>query len=238
MRRSNLVFLLLFHCYIVISASAQENCSSCGVVKYSYKFYDSALQAYIEQVITPVTIWYRDSCIIEMVTDVPGNEDKITVEAVMKNYAFVNVEAGSVIEYPRFSPSAPVLKKFSLAEAPVLLNGRAAYDPARKITGVTMAGKLPDTIINGIVYKRMSSYYIRSETGDRYDFEEFFRCDINTSLFNLDREADNIVGCPCVRVDVVPRNESSASRQIEFVSNKLTAEESAVFDAWNKGKNK
>jgi hypothetical protein len=206
-----------------LAASAQKSCSNCGVIKYSYQFYDTVTQQYRDDVFPPARIWYKDSMIVEQATD-------------SSKYVFVNLKTHDLYDYPRFSSSAQLEKKYRLDDPEVSLNGRAIYAPEKKTNNAIMTGKLADTVMDGIAYKRIASYYTEPTLGNRYDFVQYYRCDAKTSLFDLDRETSKTIGCPCVRIDVLPKAQFSVSTRIEYISNTLTDEELKTFDVWSKEK--
>jgi len=63
----------------------------------------------------------------------------------------------------------------------------------------------------------------------------YLRCDKKNSIFHYDRAFDEKMGCPVTRIEFRDEDiKAFAVGEMEFVRDKLTAEELKVFAAWER----
>ena len=94
---------------------------------------------------------------------------------------------------------------------------------------------LPDTVRNGVHYKRITFPLTKSnETETR--ITAYFRCDKTGTLFQFNKALTRRMGCPMTRYESVSAGENPfiAASEIDFVRASLTVKEMKIFTAWER----
>ena len=239
------VLRLCCFCSLSLSCSVQKNKAqySCGIIKYALKKFDKQTNEYItdETFWQNPRIWYKDSLAIEEIKGVTIQQEangKETRSVAVMHFTFIDIPSRSLYEYTSFSDTARLLRKYTQPDSVIVPGGWTFYAPAKEYPGYDLPETMSDTSINGVLYRRMRIKYTNPSLPwqAKQIYVAYFRCDKKDQMiFSLVKDFGEKLGCPCTRLDeMVPSDVISLSQQIEFVADKLTAEEIKVFDTWEK----
>lgn len=224
-----------------VMCNEKESCVNCGAVLYKQRIRDRQTnEIVLMRYSKDRKLWFYDSLVIaegiriDIDKDIYGKE---VWKGTVHKYTFINLRTKSFYEYASFSDTAQIIDKYLQPDSGRVEGGWNFFDKDEILNRKTLID-IPDTIINGITYKRM-----KSTRDTRTDMEGevnlttigYFRCDKKNSLFTIDRPLIKQVGCPLVKIEnegkgTIPWN----SFEIEFLEEKLTPAEIKVFKAWQK----
>ncbi|MEI9944860.1 MAG: hypothetical protein WDN26_11630 [Chitinophagaceae bacterium] len=162
-----------------------------------------------------------------------GHEKK---EALVNKYTFMDLRKKSYYEYANFSDTAAINDKYLHPSSGKSKDGWHFFSEEDVIDPENREF-ITDTIINGVKYKRAKSFSIVNGTSGEEKIIKtgYFRCDKKETFFSMDKPLSRIVGYPMLRLDSYsPSTQIALSQEIEFISDKLTAKELKVFEAWEK----
>ncbi|HMK25077.1 MAG TPA: hypothetical protein VK483_03540 [Chitinophagaceae bacterium] len=238
------VSILLYVAFLLVSCVSHRKISTSGVVVYSHKFYDPAIKDYVRQptFIPGIKIWYKDSMVIEEIPRIYINTD--TNGHVMRYvnpyfYTFIDLPTRSFYDFSTFSDTSKIIKKYTQPDSLGVAGGWNFYSPF-ELPKAAPPVELPDTLMEGINYKRLRLFYYYQRSGELEKFMVewigFFRCDKKGTMFRLDSTYSKMIGCPLVRSEWQPSKQEKfpVSVQIEYIRDSLTPEELRVFKAWGK----
>ena len=218
-----------------------RHCQNCGVVLKQSRIFDKLTYSWaLPKYSRDITIWYKDSLVIEEAQHLYITNNHITGQETWKvetdHYIFIDLRKRAFYEYKNFSDTAAIQKKYRQPDS-ADINDSWNFIRTRAVISTKNLRHLTDTTIEGISYRRITSTD-SSFSGDKM-FSSFtwayLRGDIKKSLFCLDKPLSGQLGRPIVRWDVLdlPANILSSSR-INFSSSSLTPKELKVFAAWEK----
>jgi hypothetical protein len=217
------------------------NLYSCTAQKKSHQefiiltssFYEPSQKKYvIDQKYAPDhKIWYKDSMVIQEIPglhlyDSTGSENR-WVDTQW--YTFIDLRTKTFYDYQSFSDTARLIKEYTQADSVPVVGGWNFYIQ-RDLPGQKPVIYLSDTTIESIIYKRIKLEEDKGNTTIGY-----LRCDKKKSVFRFDNALSKNLGCPIVRMDLIPKEGlvyGSFSSSIVFVKDTLSAYEIRVFNAW------
>ena len=246
-RKFNII-IIIFVAINFVSYEAQKRCSNCGSFLLKHKILNKQTNTFI----TPAydrdrKVWFKDSLVIGEGSHVDIEQDELgkeTWKTYVGEYTFINLKTKSFYEYLTFSDTAKIIDRYIQPEIGRNKRGWNFFS-TQSIFSIENLEIISDTIIDGVVYKRVMS----SKTVEVKNPEEqkilgekqlqtsigYLRCDLKSSIYSIDRGVEKKMGCPVIRVDQIsPTNNSWIITEIEFLPNKLTSNEIKVFDAWEK----
>ncbi len=147
-------------------------------------------------------------------------------------------------EYPAFSKDSFFIRKYLDIDTSIKRVGDHFYlhsyinnnvSTNKNITDSTIA--LSDTLIEGISYKRIKKTRTVNDPDKNIQsiLVAYFQCDIEDWMIPFISEFDESGKCAFTRIDWLILNKQPwLSQRTEFLKRKLTPEEIAVFDAWEK----
>jgi hypothetical protein len=246
--------LIVFVCRVIcscvvtaslfVSCSAQKTCLNCGSVLFKTRIFNSQTKEFeTAKYSRDRMLWYKDSLIIAELFRVNIVEDPYGQEkwdAVVYGYTFIDLRTRSFYDYASFSDTARILDKYVQPDTGRVKGGWNFFDDRVVIYRENMES-LPDTIIEGITYKRVKSFNVfKTENGEEKVLQfGYFRCDKRNSFFFVDRLLSKQLGCPLIRDDYINvAKQIWLSHKIEFLNKKLTSEEIKVFNAWEQNAKK
>lgn len=175
-------------------------------------------------------IWYRDSLSIQ---EVPlhmfKNTNKSTTDPdiTISSYVFVDPQKNYCAYYRNFTDSASSFKSYLDVDSIKYYGGWNFYEKnnfpydSREI--------LNDTMLNNISYSRLKLYR-KSETTTQH-FILYYKKNIR-HLIGFMKQIEDQIGCSITRIDTYINNNLTTSIEVQFVKNKLSSDESKVFDKW------
>lgn len=181
-------------------------------------------------------IWWDGNQSIQQVPLILFEEDsagnrKDTV--LIDHYSFLDSKKNVCYNYKQFSDTAKILKAYSNIDS-VDIGGGWNYLTKQRLR-FDKAFRQGDTIINGENLQRLSAH--RSEGKNHIDFFMYMNCDMELGNVRLYKHLSDSIGCTIVRNDTYVNDKIYTSKQLLFVSDKLTADEIKVFEAWSKNVN-
>ncbi|MEO8173113.1 MAG: hypothetical protein ABI581_08525 [Sediminibacterium sp.] len=177
-------------------------------------------------------VWYCDSIgISEMCTIVTTQNDTIsTIKAPTIGFRYFDLRDKSIYEYRHFSDTALPVRRFIGSDTSKLSGGWNFIKPPNPL--VDTLTRLPDTVIANIVHQK----YRMTFKANGYNFVSFglFRCDIQSTIFDIDPVLNKRVGCPMVGLHILPvgSNGLGSNQQIKVNSNEFPDSVRKVFTAW------
>ncbi|HMH23009.1 MAG TPA: hypothetical protein VK563_14580 [Puia sp.] len=199
------------------------------------------MQEYISQPLwgPDLRIWYMDSFVIEEIKGISIFVDPKGIETRKLStefYTFIDLRSKSFYDYKTFSDTARIIKKYTQPDSVAVFGGWNFYAP-HSFHITEPIGKLADTIIKNISYKRVRLVNtIESKTGPWKQITICYLLCGKKTLVRIDNQLSAKMGCPIVRYDIqpTPQDRASLSTEIEFTANTLNPEELKVFNAWEK----
>lgn len=148
----------------------------------------------------------------------------------IKHYSYLDPDANAGRNYYAFSDTAKVFKQYSNIDSVIIGGGWNFY--SNQNFQYDSSTNLSDTVINKISYGRIR--LDKKINDNSIFFVLYHRCDKKETLIRLFKPLSDSIGCPIVRDDTYIKNKLFMTREIEFVSDKLTRDELEVFEAWKK----
>lgn len=236
-------------CVIIISLAflclgwREHNDPASGVVVFRMKTWDAKLKKYVAPKNSDgMKIWYRDSLLIyhsrAKIAEATGNSPfRNDVGKTLDIYHFRNGRF-SEWQYVDFAATAPVKEATLMNDSTGWsLKQLASFPYGDDLFGFPMES-LPDTVIDGVHYRRLKNEHIRFDNdpgADEYSFVGYLRCDKKNLPFALSKKFDERWGCMLTRIEYQVRGVSPWFLvEIEFQQNELSASEQAIFDTWEK----
>lgn len=234
--------------WYIIFASFVFNYTTCkttarlsneGTIIFRHRVYDSSSKQFIMTVVEQDRkIWFRDSFIIEpsFLLNISKDENGEKWDMVTDHYVFIDLKKRMFYEYSSFSDTAKLLKKYSQPDS-VNITGGWNFYKYNKLMNEENMRNLPDTIIDGIEYKRLqSSKQWKLSNGDwNYTYIAWLRCDKKNSIFHIDRSFDEKMNCPMVKFAYMVEGRSPwISDEIFFETDRLGDNERKIFMSWEK----
>ncbi|HTE12465.1 MAG TPA: hypothetical protein VK645_15885 [Chitinophagaceae bacterium] len=177
-------------------------------------------------------IWYKNSRSIQEVPLLVFKDDSSgkSTSVKIKHFSYLDPDRNVCINYASFSGISKILKHYSNVDS-VSKNGGWNFYSDAKLTYDSLKN-LSDTVINNIAYGRIRMD--RTINDDRIYLILYFRCDKKGTWITAFKTLSDSIGCPIVWDDSFIKNRLFMTRELEFVSDKLSQKELTVFDAWEK----
>jgi hypothetical protein len=152
----------------------------------------------------------------------------------IKHYSYLDPDKNVCYNYKSVSDTAEVLKHYSDIDS-VVKDGGWNFYSNRKFE-YDSSKNLCDTIINNTRYERIS--LDKKVNGNAVYLIIYFRCDKKGTLIKVFKPLSDSIGCPATRDDSFIKNKLFMTRELEFISDKLTQGELKVFEAWDENEKK
>lgn len=224
---------------LIVSCTSQNTLTKGGAILHTIRFYDSLTQQYTNEIVFPdMNVWYKNELFIEEIKTVETYRDTngiTTRKTPIAYYLFIDRNSKSFYHYSSFSDTARIIDKYMLPDTAVM-RGLGGW-PFYRNWDTNIAGPLKtltDTIINKVIYGRVQLPIISN--GFLVTIIAYQRCDRIGSVFQIDKNLGNKLGCPVTRVDYLPSSADPTplSEEISFLRDSLSKEELNVFKAWEK----
>ncbi|MBN8673228.1 MAG: hypothetical protein J0L56_03780 [Chitinophagales bacterium] len=182
-------------------------------------------------------IWYKDSIVIEEntgVNTVTDEKNKTTVTYPIISYRFIDLKNKMLYDYKTFSDTAALINKAILPDSLMTDIGWSFYsEKAPIIHGIPES--LSDTMIGNVNYKRARFSYTWHNLQKDFIIG-YFRCDGKGNMFSLEKAYSRSLNCRMAKYYAYKIGITApvASKEVDYISNSLTAEELRVFAAWEK----
>jgi len=181
-------------------------------------------------------VWYMGNKVIMEIRSTSINDSLgiITVKRPFQYYLFIDRNSKSFYHYSSFSDTARILYSYTQPDSAELQGKGGWRFYAKNYIKYTDLLSIADTTIKNIKYKRIK--YTEQVGKYRILTIGYLRCDKKGSIFQIDGNITEQIGCPMVRTDQVRNNEIlyPTSEEIVFIRDSLSTGEKKVFDAWEK----
>ena len=179
-------------------------------------------------------IWYRDSMVVQEINNIATTTAAgvTRTEYILILYRHIDLRNKVLYDYKSFSDTAAIIHKAILPDTMMQDYGWSFYsDKLLRIRGIPEL--LSDTVVSDIKYKRVKFSFTRQDPKKKFIIG-YLRCDGKGNLFSLEKSYSRQINCTMVKFFdfIVGQEKFYASREVDFISDTLTAEESNVFDAW------
>lgn len=230
----------------ISSCSSSKHCKNCGSVLLKHRI----LNPQTGEFVVPAyerdrKVWYLDSLVIgegahvDIENDITGNS---IWKTYVGEYTFIDLRTKSYYEYLTFSDTAKIIDHYFEAKEGGNKRGWKFFS-TNILFPIEKTFNLSDTLMGGISYKRIKTIdtlklinTLDQKGNDSTQIQMrigYLRCDLENSIFSLDKNIEKRFGCQVIRFDqIAPSNQSVISTQIEFLSQPLTEKEIQVFNAW------
>jgi hypothetical protein len=184
-----------------------------------------------------LTVWYKDSLVIEQVNRVNINTDEKNVKTVRNIpilFRYIDLRNRVLYDYRNFSDTAKIINKSILPDSTMNDYGWAFYsEKLHQIEGEPQS--ISDTVIESVRYKRIRFNFLHDIPRDGF-LIGYFRCDDKGLMFSLEKAHSMKINCTMAKfVDYRYRNgypTPYVSVEVQFLSDTLTANQLAIFDVW------
>jgi hypothetical protein len=201
--------------------------------------YDEETKEWIKPSLShDLKIWYKDSLVIQESVTVQywTRYGKDTARVFVDHYSFLDLRNMSVYEYPSFSDTARLMRKYKLRPSENLGGGWSFF---RSNVNYFSEGYLhmTDTIVENVQYKRViNKVSYNDTTGEVTRIKVgYFRCDKKGALFNLDKGFPGTHECPMVKFEFIVQPKQPWIRtEIDFIANNLSEKELSIFNVWER----
>ena len=225
----------------LISCSAQKEYKNSGSFSHNVRVYNSLKKEWVRPAFhIDLKKWFRDSFVIIEGQRVDIEYDSANVEksySFVDRYVFIDLKKRAFYTYKSFADTAVFIKKYSYYDTGYIDDKWNFFDTTSFMSS-NKHFRIADTIINGTNYRRhqVNSTHTDSK-GDSYtNIEtEYLRCDLKNHIMSHDKPMSRITGCFISKMeDWQPERKTGIFYEIVPISSTLTAEESKIFDAWEK----
>lgn len=177
-------------------------------------------------------IWFKDNRSIQEVPLLIFTEDSSgrKTSYKIKHHSYLDPDENVCYNYESLSDSAKVINHYSDIDS-VRKNGGWNFYSKEKFQ-YDSATNLSDTVINNITYGRMRLDKVVN--GNKVHLVIYSRADKKGTLIRNFKQLSDSIGCPVVRDDSFIKNKLFMTRELEFVTDKLSLNELNVFEAWEK----
>lgn len=230
-------------CMVLVLASchAQKTCTNCGSVTFKMRYFNNTTGEFVKSTSDrDLIMWYKDSLTIKEAHHVyfyEGPYKQKSVEVKIDHYKFMDLRTREIYEYDTFSDTARLIKKCLPNDSNCIGESWKFFNTKTIIQTKNLAF-IPDTVMNGVVYKRVKSIdTIQTDRGVLQSIVYgYLRCDKKNDIYNIDAQFSKQMGCPLVRMDIVyiPESYPNGIIEMEFRPGSLTKQELKVFEAWEK----
>lgn len=180
--------------------------------------------------------WFRNNTEIEQVGTLPSFIYDAFQENRLKNmrYVFKSLRDSSVYEYASMTDTATCLGIYKLFSDIELTTGTPVYRGALWVTSVSGERELTDTTIDDVKYKRFET---ETDTAGLHLINTFYLQCGYPNILSIAPRHNKIFGCPTLinefrNVDFYTKGGSMGVLKSTIIKDKLTEEETKVFDVW------
>lgn len=240
-----LIVLQVLCLLLILSCKAQPPVASGGLVIVQSAFYRPETKSFVrsETDWPDIRTWYKDSMVIEGFSKIMGHTSadgnyRRWIEP--NGYTFIDLCTKSFYHYKTFTDTAKLVAKWEQNDSAAFYKYGGIWrfyneKSPRTMTPVREPTPLADTLIGGVLYKRLTFPIANGRGGEAWR-TAYFRCDKKETMFRFEKVLSKRVGCPMTRFEGPPEGETqfALSDEIKFVREHLTAEEMKVFAAWEK----
>ena len=180
-----------------------------------------------------LSIIYKDDFVIEKINGINIIESKdstITWNSPLV-IKYIDLKEKTIHDYKTFSDTAQIIGTGRLTDS-IFPHGWNFYStkllPLRNDPEI-----LPDTAIDGKIFKRRKLRFIWNETADQYSIG-YFDCNNETKILSLDPYLRNLIGCNMTkREDYVKGSEEPICIvELKISNNSLSDKELKAIEAW------
>ena len=215
-----------------------------GYVTLSRKYFDSSQNKYVlpALLIESKAIYRNRFAIREMdsIYHEEKNDKTIRYEIYPIKYFFIDLKTKKFYEYSKLEKNIKYSREFllqdTMKEYPFAYIFFGSKDSASKLTMPNEKYfEIPDTLIEGIKYKRLKCLHQMNYQGKNYEtvWIPYFRYDIKKSILHLSKEFDEKMNWPMVKMEVFGIKNRTLL-EINYIRSELTKEENEIFDAWER----
>ena len=203
-----LLITILLIIQIFLSACKAQVCYNCGVVTYkAIDKNENDTQFKLLKYTREAKIFYKKDFFIEEKSAVEINKNAENIEtwrSYIQAYVFVDIERRTFYEYSSFSDTAKILKFYKVPDDKVQDLGWD-YLGTKHTKLEESASKTSDTIMNGILYKRIKnetvSFSPKAEL--RNIIVGYLRCDKKGFPLSFETALSKQIGCPVMQIDFI-----------------------------------
>ncbi len=233
-------FLLLINLFLFQSAFSQFYTH--GVAHLSRKYFDSSQNKYVlPELLIEHKVLYRNSFAIQEMDSIyheEKNDKTIKYEVYPIKYFFIDLKTKKFTEYLKLDKDIKYNRTFllqdTMKEYPFGYIFFGSKDSASKLNMPNEKySEIPDTLIEGIKYKRLKCLHPMNYQGKNYEtvWIAYFRYDIKKSILHLSKEFDEKMNWSMVKLEVFGIKMRTLL-EINYIRSELTKEENEIFDAW------
>ncbi|MDB5202030.1 MAG: hypothetical protein JWQ27_1439 [Ferruginibacter sp.] len=180
-------------------------------------------------------LWFKDSMIICAARAYRKEElnDSVIYEGYdLYKYSFLDLKTMRCQDYYNFSDTARPFTNYILHKEKGEAVGWGFYNDNSFENRADSLISLPDTTIDGSIFKRLKTVNMYKPFKDEYII--YFKCPAKQSMFSLDRRLEKkYPNCKIVRTDLVDSNAViGATFEYAIERENLTANEEKIFRKW------
>lgn len=238
LHESKMITRLVITCLFLLSCSysmSQPNFSAkSGLIYLHMSFFNSRGDTTLSDLLR---VWYKDSAVIQEIHRTKRATDtanRTTVSYEVMRYRYIHLPSRTSYDYKTFSDTSRIIHKAALPDTVMRDYGWSFYsEEVPRIKGIPVV--LSDTIIGNIVFKRARFNFFYDDPEKRFIIG-YFNCENPTSMFSLERSYSRKINCTMTKFFEFTYGVEKPffSREIELISDTLSATELKVFDAWKR----
>lgn len=216
---------------------SQQNIQSGSAVLKTLLYDGTNHRYYSNEAMFPDTkIWFKDSLVIENLKFVNNSRKNDVLQNVsIKSlcYIFFDIKNNKKNIYEHLADTAILYSLPNYDKDKLGTNLWSLGDTTLNSTPIVMF----DTLINNFPYKRLQFQW--GQPGKKETWIAYARCSKEPGIIDLSKWASAKLGCPVLALErpATKDNPVGYMNVLEIISEKLTAEELAVFEAWEKRAN-
>jgi hypothetical protein len=213
--------------------SAKENLD--GVINVHSTIYGMNAKSAKNPLHIEHKIYFHDNQSIQEVPLLKFKEDSTgnKTDVVIKHYSYLDIKKNVGLKFLNFADTATVIKKYSDIDS-VQVDGGWNFSSKASFE-YTKSSKLNDTVVNNIQFGRVRLDKVVN--GQNLYFILYLRCDQPELQIKLYKPLSDSIGCPIVRTDSYIKDTLFMTRELEFISDKLTEKQLQIFTSWKKKSN-
>lgn len=203
-----------------------------GIIKIHTYFFGLDSLTTIPPLDISYRILFKKNRSIQEVPLIISSEDSSGEKTLVKikHYSYLNPDENVCYNYRELSDTAEVLENYSDIDS-VSKSGGWNFYSNRKFE-YNSSKNLSDTVINNFTYGRIK---LDKKINDISGYLIiYFRCDKKGTLIKIFKPLSDSIGCPIFRDDSFIKNKLFMTRELEFISDKLSPYELKIFEAWER----
>lgn len=213
---------------LICSCSCKSQCEGLVEFKRSFSFHEDNT-ALLKKSIS-YRIWYRDSISIQEVPlSIVPNDTVKNVQPVISisHFTFIDPKNRYYAYYNSFSDTAQLIKNYIGTDSFRYHGGWNFY--SQNNFPYDSSVNLSDTLLNNITFSRIK--FLRKSSSDFQSFVLYYRYG-EKQLVGFMKNIAEKVGGTISRVDTFINNKLTTSVEIVTIKEKLSINESNIFDRW------